>query len=130
MPISLRWHEPLPVLLITYSGPLKRADFEELCARREEVLAAGPPACVVVADVRKLAALPSEPTDRPCSTIARHSKVRQTVIVLPADLYRTVRGAIEATRPFALPVSFFADYDAALTHAIAMSEGLKGAGTA
>ena len=86
MPISLRWHETSPILLMTYSGSLNPADFEDLCVRRDEMLAAGPAACVVVADVCELAALPPDLTARPGSTIVRHSKVRQTVIGLPADL--------------------------------------------
>ena len=65
---------------------------------------------------------PSVPLARPPS--------KRRVIVLPAGLYRTVRGAIEATQPFPLPVSFFADYDAALAHAIKVCKDLKDPDTA
>jgi hypothetical protein len=125
MPVDVQWHPTWPVLIITYTGVVTAAEYAALNEQRRRMVDHGPEAILVIADLYAFQALSDTDVFPPGESVLRHSQVRHTLVVLPADLHARLAGAIRSpSPPPRYAVSLYPDLTSALAQAETLLPGL------
>lgn len=121
MPVQLKWHPSLPILIVTYPASLSREAYHAMSDQRQAMLDARPEHDVIVlVDVRGLFTFTDPQVIEQCDSALAHPRVRRIAIVLDGDLYDgMVRAFLPPDVLFEHRVDFFKDYDVALNAATA-----------
>lgn len=117
MPVELRWHPSLPVLLATYTGSISIKEYYKMCEERLTMLRKGPDRAILLADVQRLDGFPDlEPSQRG-DNILLHEKIARTLIVLDSGFFRRLSRSIVPDPEGGYPVRLFGNVEEALAEA-------------
>ena len=121
MPVELRWHPSLPVLLATYTGSISIKEYYKMCDERQAMLRKGPQQAILLVDVQHLAEFPDlEPSQRG-ENILLNEKIARTLIVLDGGFFRRLSRSIVPDAGRGYPVRLFGDVEEALAEAKALA---------
>ncbi|HVO70771.1 MAG TPA: hypothetical protein VMT24_12040 [Aggregatilineaceae bacterium] len=124
MPVELRWHPKLPVLLATYTGVISVKDYYAMCDGRLDMLRKGPDRAILLADVQSLEGFPDlEPSQRG-ENILLHEKIARTLIVLDSSFFRRLSRSMVPDPEQTYPVRLFSTVEEALVEAKTLSSQL------
>ena len=114
MPVELQWHSKLPVLIATYTGTLTSKAYRAMVNKRRKMLAEGPDHVALLVDTRQLENVHDATSFKRDNAHLFDERVAGTFVVMPEDLYRRVKRALDANTQQHYPVQFFGNFDAAL----------------
>ena len=117
MPVELRWHPKLPVLLASYTGSISIKEYYKMRDERLAMLRKGPDRAILLADVQHLDEFPDlEPTQRG-ENILLDEQITRTLIVLDSDFFRRLARSMVPDPDRRYPVRVFGDMEEALAEA-------------
>ncbi len=114
MPVTVKWHTTLPVLITVYQDLLSAADYHTMRAQQRATLAKSSKQVILLADVQQLTGFPAAGTFDLGDSLLAHPQVRGAVVVLDDGLYDRLARPRLANDGLSSKVCFFKDYDAAL----------------
>jgi hypothetical protein len=117
MPVTVKWHERLPILVTTYQGSLSTADHKAMRNRQRALLDKGPDRVVLLADSRHLAGFPDADSLDPEDCLLAFPTILCTVVVLDAALYDRLAHAVQPANGPSCQILLFKSLDAALAQA-------------
>ena len=121
MPVDVRSHPSLPILIAVYSGVLTSDEYRAMRAQRDDLLAQFEGPVVVLADMRALESFPDARQAERYAGIFASERLHAVVIVLGERPYRVLLPALLPNSERHYTARFFDDADAALAYAEEMS---------